>query len=506
LASSNLNLQPKQIVTRFILPFSFDRNRAAEGSEKLSRATIINREGKETQVWECCNAPRLYREEMLPNVRDFLFGGESRRGCRYLRVTSGPANIWFKDKDTRANLITEEDQEKAQRMNRSLPGLVKLPITLAANAGIEMFLTNYGVGLLSIALTPHGVPDLETTILFNYRLVQSRPNVARGIRKQHQLDGQSSPLLTEHERANITPRPAPDAPLADRISTAGGEFLLWELATEILLAPLATWNLKPFQSQFSVYTCILFNDTIDFNNAEVSKSLSPFLSAVTQVEEPSHAGSPQDRLSVKNEILNRRHWTAAGLLGTAHIIADQPNNHTFNEQRMTHVVMKYFAPCLAVMIQRASLQGTINEASDYVLKGNEAQLPRVVSDLRQRMLKFAVEGYFPEISHRDAVDRYYRMLQQGLGVRRAYEDVNRAIADMDKQLTAEHQAQVQHKIGLLERFIVSVYAAELWHLIASNTELSHRRVIYGIIGFAILGFIGAWALDRLWKEKPSQAT
>ncbi len=502
MASPNPNLQPKEVVTRFIFPFFFEREKAKEASDELLRATITGRAGKQSKIWECCEVPRLYREELLKNVRDFLFIGQGPRVCRYLRATSGACDKWFKD--VRANLITEEDQEKARRMNRPVAPIVKWPVIVAPLAGIEIFLTNYGVGLLSIALTPHHIPkELDITILFNYKLVQSRPNVARAIRKDHLLDSgleQHFEKLTGAERTNMAARPSKDAPIQQRIGSPGGEFRLWEFANDILLAPLLKRNFKPFQNQFSVYTCILFDQTVDFNDVIVTKSLSPFLSAITQVEEPSHAGTSQEHLSVSNEVLNRRHCVAAGLLGTAHIVADQPDHHTFNEQRIPHVLMKYFSPYLAVMIQRVSLHETIDEASDYVLQGDERQLPKVVSDLRRRMLKFAVEGYFPEISHRDAVDRYYRMLQQGLGIRRAYDDVNRAIADMDKQLAAEHQAQVQHKVGLLERFVVSVYAAELWHLIASNIDRLHPWVPHGVIAFAVLGFVGAWALERLWRH------
>src|SRR2546430_5871325 len=150
-----------------------------------------------------------------------------------------------------------------------------------------------------------------------------------------------------------------------------------------------------------------------------------------------------------------------------------------------------------------------------------------LSELRRHLIEFAVEGFFPEISHREVLDRYYRMVQDGLGVRRSYDDVNRSIADINAQFVADHQAKlaeamaenvaatrnlqedtakVQHKVGLLERFIVSVYAAELWHLLASNIKQFeepawHKWIPIGVIAFAILGFVGAWALEKPWNKE-----
>ena len=186
---------------------------------------------------------------------------------------------------------------------------------------------------------------------------------------------------------------------------------------------------------------------------------------------------------------------------------------------------KYFVPYLVPVLQRVSLQRSIREASDFVLNRRQ-ETEAGFSKLRRHMLEFAVEGYFPEISHREVLDRYYRMVQEGLGVRRAHQDVARSIADIDAQFTADHQvevaetmaknvaatrklqeetAKVQHKVSLLERFIVSVYAAELWHLIASNVDRLHKWEVHGVIAFAFLGFVGTWALEKLWDKRAIDA-
>jgi hypothetical protein len=522
LASPNANPQPKQIITRFLFPFLFEREKAANVAEQLLCATVPGRDGTPVSLWECCDAPPLYREELLHNVDDFLFGG-SARGCKYLRVTSALCNKWLSD--LRAVLIPERPEFSPHR--HSVPVLqqdsLACDVTVAPLAGIEMFLTNYGVGLLSIALTTREAPaDAETGILFNYKLAQSRPKVAATLHKNHPSDdGERWKILSDDQKAMVPAAPALDSPLNERIGVAGSQFQLWELATEVLLAPLNKWKFKSFQDQFSVFTCVRFDDRVDFNNPETIKLLTPFLSALTQVEEPGHAGALDENLKLANQILNRRHWTAVGLLGMAHIVSDQPHEHDFNQQRVPRVIMKYFVPYLAGMLQRVSLQRSLREASEFVLH-KKTDTEAGMSKLRKQLLEFALEGYFSEISHREVLDRYYRMLREGLGVSRSYQAITDSIADLNAQFAADHQARlseqmaenvasaralqeetakVQRKIALLERFIVSVYAAELWHLVASEVDRLHPFVPYGVIVFAILGFVGAWLLERRGKKQ-----
>jgi hypothetical protein len=517
LSYHNANLRPQQLATRFLYPFFFERDKADEASEVLLKAAIRRREGEPVSIWECCEPPGLYREELLDHVDSFLFAN-TPRGCKYLRVSGPASSRWFNKlqavliEERRANAEKPRDQES-----------LMWPVHLAPLAGVEMFLTDYGVGVHSISLVPEEIePDFETATLFNYKLAQLRPQVSARLRIRHPSDNkQAWEHMSSEQRQKIGSPPSNETAFDQRIGVAGGPFLLGELVTEILLKPLTQMGLGPFQDQFSVYTAVRFGDEVDFNRSEISHHLAAFLSAITQVEEPGHAGAPEGILNVTNSILNRRHWAAVGLLGMAHIVSDQRGEHSFNEQRIPRVMMKYFVPYLAALLQRVSLQRSIREASEFVLNKN-TETEAGLAKLRRHMLEFAVEGYFPEISHREVIDRYYRMLQQGLGVRRAYEDVSRSITDINAQFAADHQATVresmaqnvaatrklqnetikmQHNVGLLERFIISVYAATLWEMLASHIDRLHHWIPHGVIGFAILGFVGAWALEKLWTRE-----
>lgn len=527
---------PKEIQTRFLYPFYFDRGKAAEACDSLSHATIIGRDGKPVGIWECSPPPALYREELLDHVDHFLFQ-QSERSCRYLRMSNAVSSRWF----NRLQVVLAEPgptkqkglNEIATNAQRGVSTSVVWPVSLAPLASSEVFLTNYGVGVFSIALIPNPPKlDFQAATLFNYKLAQLRPQVAARLGiphpSEHTKVWEQMPAL---QKEKIAPAPALDAPVSQRLGRPGGTFLLGELVNEAVLNPLRDLRILSLQKQFSVYTVVRFGDEVDFEEVQVVRALSAFLSGIAQVEEPSHAGSPTGVIGATNAILNRHHSAAVGLLGMAHIVSDQPSRElSFNEQRVPRVLLKYFVPYLAALLQRVSLHRSIGEASNLVLS-HSTDMAGELRKLRQHMLEFAVEGYFPEISHREVIDRYYRMVQEGLGVRRAYQDVSRAIADIDAQFAADHQARlaegiadnaeatrslqeqmnkhlhvmasVQANVGWLDVFVASVYLAELWEIFASHVEALHHWVPHGVVAGAILGLLVSLAFFKPWKHSSS---
>ena len=520
--------QPKEIQTRFLYPFFFERGKAIEASAILSDESIKGRDGQRVAVWECAQPSALYKEELLDHVDKFLFESAGR-GC----ISSPASSKWFNKLEAvliepkPSRELAESEQESGEPDARKS---IVWPVSLAPLAGIEVFLTNYGVGILSVSLTPKVEElDFETTTLFNYKLSQLRPQVSARLRIPHPSENkQAWEHMSDQQKEKLGPPPPADVAITERLGAAGGSFLLGELATEVLLKPLLKLELEQAQNQFSVYTVVRFGDEVDFEESEISRALAAFISGISQIEEPSHAGSPIGVVGVTNAILNRRHSAAVGLLGMAHIVSDQPIRElSFNEQRVPRIMMKYFVPYLAALLQRVSLHRSIREASDLVLNRSQ-DLAEGLAKLRRHMLEFAVEGYFPEVSDREVIDRYYRMVQEGLGVRRAYEDASRAIADIDAQFSADHQAKlaeamaenvaatrslqeqmtkhlhvvanVQTSVGWIEVFFVSVCLAELWHLFAANVERLHPWIQYGVIAGAVIGAIGAATILKPWKH------
>lgn len=529
-----LILNLKELQTRFLYPFFFERGKAAEANHALSEATILSRENQFLPIWECGNAPALYKEELLDHVNRFLFE-DTARGCRYLRISSAASSRWFNGLEVvlreprKSN--KQADGTVGQPGEAAAPTDIIWPISQSPLESTEVFLTNYGVGVLSLSLQPKitGL-DFAGATLFNYKLSQLRPHVSPRLRIPHPSENTELwARLPGPQKAKIAAAPNPDAPLSERLGHAGGSFKLAELIAEVLLAPLKALQLARVQNQLSVYSALRYGPEVDFEREDVRTALASFLSALAQIEEPTHAGAPRGTIDISNAILNRRHWTAVSSQATAHIVSDQPElDQKYNEQRVPRVMLKYFIPYLMAWIQRASLQSTVSEAGKFVLSDQNSAMG--LAKLRKHMLEFAVDGYVPQVSDRESVDRYYGMVQEELGVRRAFEDASRAIAEIDAQFSTEHQgkiaealldnvqatrtlqtqmtehlhvvADVQRMVGWIEVFFVSVYLAELWHLFASEVERLKHWMPHGVIACAILGALAAAAILQPWHHRP----
>jgi hypothetical protein len=225
--------------------------------------------------------------------------------------------------------------------------------------------------------------------------------------------------------------------------------------------------------------------------------------------------------------MNRCHWAAAGMLGAAHLIADQPapegmDGHPFNAERMYRVRDKYFIPYLFALIQRLALNCMDTEAA-ALARSRDARKLRM---LRTSLLESAIGGRLSQISSRQALHRYYRLAQEGLGfdLREAWGDVRNALSDMEASSIATDVARnirvitrVQDAAHALEYVIISVYFAHLWHMFAAdNMELYAKAldwikpfippdrtlphgwfVAWGVLLFATIGWLLAFLLTRV---------
>src|SRR5262245_53240538 len=88
------DIRPKEIHTRFLYPFFFDKDKVGEAYEALLKANITTRDGKEMAFWDSSQPLALYKEELLEHVDRFLFE-RSENGCRYLRLANAASSRWF---------------------------------------------------------------------------------------------------------------------------------------------------------------------------------------------------------------------------------------------------------------------------------------------------------------------------------------------------------------------------------------------------------------------------
>jgi len=93
-------------------------------------------------------------------------------------------------------------------------------------------------------------------------------------------------------------------PLSRNVSDTPRTFTLYELARE-LLQTLEPLKIRRVQEEFSLYTIAKFHEEVDLEDGGISAELAPFLSALTQVEEPGTRGSAR-KGERTNLVLNRR--------------------------------------------------------------------------------------------------------------------------------------------------------------------------------------------------------
>lgn len=527
----------KSLETRFLYPFFYQPHRIKEATAALRSALVAGRSG----VWTCADARGLYKEEVLDHVTDFLFASDERTGCRYLRVADDAVQGWFRG----TKLLLKDGNG--------------MPVNPVPEVKVELFLSDYGVGVFSLALTPdppdHALRsglDQGDALTFNYKLAQFQRWSAASVHVPHPgEDPEALARLPEHDRARLSPIPPADAPLVERLGKRGGTFTLSELVRE-LLRPLEELGLEPTQPIFSVYTIALFGPEVDFGLPDARDRLGPFLSGLAQVEEKDHAGAPPGIVGVPNAVLNRKHWVAVGQLGAAHLVADQPDDHPFNAARLPRVRDKYFIQYLLALLQRLVVHRTIDRA-EAILAKSGTERDAALEALRGDLLRFAVGGHFTQVSARHALHRFYQVAREGLDVPAAWSEVRRAIADIDAEKTTRHQAQVLDVVGenlntmtqvagnlnevartmdrnlgvvthvqrmlhYIEIAIVSVYCAHLWHMFADNKTFKdwiqvfvnqrfHRYVdgewvvSFGVAVSALLGLLCALVLGRVLHKE-----
>lgn len=496
--------QPTELHSRFMYPFFFKRDYLAEATDALKTLAQAAK-NKDVAVWDMGETPHeLYRQETLPAVQAFLFPSASATDphcCRYFKVSDNRVNAWFR------RGITVYDGKSAFRA------------TLIPDIGIELFLSPDGVGLLSLGLMTHAGPDdtrLDMAHLkrFNYRLVQLHQATAPQL-----AIPDTRPAAGAAHDANETAA-ATQAPFLERLGKTGGTFTLAELVG-YLLGPLRTpaFDFTPVQDQFSVYTVVRFDKTVDFADAEVRAHLGPLLAGLAQIEEVTYAGAlPGDQLDIAHHLMNTRHWAGVAYLGAAHLIADQDPAHPLDAMRVAIVRQKYFIPYLAAFFQRLTLHRLIDAAASAVRAADTSRHEEFRA-LHEALLDFTVSSLFTEVSSREALNRIYRLAQQGLGVDPAQDKVSGVIQHYEAQLQAEKAralskelssnvqtvTHIQRKVEWLEIFFVSFYATELAHLISAaffSPAYGHGSVLFWPIA---AGLLAAWGLQPWAKHEDKSA-
>jgi len=453
---------PLEHIVRLIYPFRLDAGGLDKAVETLTQLRHLSQKDAPKKTWhEAASVPALYREEILPQVTQVLFG--YRHGTnRYLRIDAETLSTWFPDDGQ----MVPDPQKTVDEADRP-----HYPLKLAGE-GIELFLSPHGVGLLSLTFASR-ISKAQTLQAINHHLSQLRRPTT--YLYQTPQDAQTSGKPSEL-----------DTPFEQRLGTAGGSFLLEELV-DFLLAPLhRNFGLEETQQQLSVYSVTRFDPQVKFAAANSLDPIRPILAALTHVKDATHQGS----IGLRKQLLDAEHWAAISNLGAAHIIADQ------DPQRLTRSLYSYFVPYLCATLQRLILQRLLWDTDQAVLE-TEGSLPErqaKLHKLQQDMLNFSIQGYFTEVSSREALNQYYELAQHGLRVEQSLQLAQRVLHDLEStttaafQLAASKNAQVlakavgthtgllvdvRRKVEWLEVFFVAYFAITLVHYVGDGLFSEH---------------------------------
>ncbi len=435
--------------SRFLYLFFIDRNCLNEAVDALTK----------NLDWEIIEKPYgLYYDEMLYRIRKFLFSNKQDNSGYYLKFKKITANKWFK----------KPLYDKKQRF----------VATLNQQAGIELFLSHYGVGILSITFTNKNPSDFDQIKQFNYLLSQAR--------------GKLIPkLLVPSPSLSIT-APAEDAPLSERLGKYGCIFDLIELR-KFLLQPLNSFGFRQIQRQFSVYSVIHFENGVNLTE------LTPLLSALSHVEEQQHPGS----IEVNHQVMNLCHLAGVGSLGAAQLTTEQNSSQQFD--RALQVLNKYFIAYLTALMQRLILQRLIDDAAYIVHKqGTTTKSRQQLQSLHNHILDFKVTGYFTEISHREAINQYYQLCQTGLRIPTSLQTVQETLHHIDINNDAEFQQGISTKLEWLQILFIVFSAVEVSSTIAEKLNFTAEytgisTILLPIIA-GILSYKGLTSEDPIWKH------
>lgn len=467
--------RPVAFSTRFLYPFVVPAAKRGACIDALRGDTFLGK----PDAWRQDPPHRYYQDELLPQVAHYVHPGQGQSGCVLLRLAPDRQDRLLRD-------VTAQARK----------GQTTFGVAWSSLAGVELFISPEGAGVLSVALdvTPggqaegKGPAELTGDHALDFNYLGARRH--KGVDLLFVADHPSS----DPERWNRIPaearerlerqRPEANAPIDARLGVPGGWFTLADLATR-LLSPLGPLGLRrpntldneqpvPF-----VFTVLRFDASVDFDDARPRRALASLGAGLAQVEEAHHPGSVSDDLGVPAAYLSRKHWALLGQLGAAHLVADQPPGPdgkpiAFNEERATRVFMKYFIPTLLALLQRSTLQDAGERAARLAEPGQMGDPAHrsVLWELRHELLRFAARGHFAQVSTRHAVQRSYLLAREGLAVETQWDSIRGAVGELDAAHTARAQEKLaadsnamQRGLHLFEYFFFIVYCAELAHLL-----------------------------------------
>jgi len=481
---------------RLLVPLLLDRAKVHRGAG-LPCTAVVSDDGWK---YEHVVLPhKTYTDEVFPLVRSFLFsqvGLTESFAC--WQVELAQTTPWFE----KTAVAIDSTGEKWAKVG------------LHGKSGIEVFLSDLGVGLLSVSLHLTEFPDLVWVRQLLHNLATAEEPAAK-----RQYPVTFSRPARKVDLAAVPPKLHPEVrqppgrydKTSERLIREGGVYD-WNELREYLLDPLA----KAFGAQTTdrrawCHSVLRLSESHDFQRAEDRRAVKPVLSALAQLHPQTHPGEVTGRPHAHFVTVNRTHLAAVSLTGAAHAVARQPSEpvgepaaHPYDDLHLLRAHNTYFVPYLLASLQRLALHQFLEEAqkslsapaAPALAAGASAAPDQGLSvcrqpvrtaepkllDLRRAVVRFGLTGEQLEISQRGTLQRYYAVACDASAVPSAFAQLRAVISEWDGIERAErlHETaqqlrenvssleRLQGEVGWVEVVIISVYVVQLAQIIGQG--------------------------------------
>jgi len=534
-SDAELSWRLHELTFRVLYPFFFagaDGSQASEKSELArfrSQLTAIDFGGAATRSRGALWLPGLthdehnYTDKLLPAAARAVFGtlapgGPATNQSRYLVLSERHFSHLF---GPERSVILKRDNAKR----------TKLSLAFATRAPVELFLSEFGFGLLSMRFAAQFEAEDAAALAkvreAIYLASEIRPSIGLDLGRKEGRPTARADEGAPRENENIE-----DEEILGRASleSVGGESLRVRPLIEVLgnlVRPLhepcgvrlaSPESRETALGNLGVYAVIRARSVSDDGLAKATarRGAERLVRELSILPSAQHRGRPEDSPGVYASVFTNFHVAAASAAAAVHLVIDQPGAESYNPKRAIHALEGYFVPYLLALHQRWQAQHTLGRARAIVSRlipgahsstATERDVADAVIDdavaLQREVLTFRVSADFASVSSNANYNAWYSAARAGLRaeeeiarIRDGLTDLNEALAARrGERLVAEIGKNVkstrdaQRKIEWLEVILVTTYIVELLHILMTVTQHGGVPATSIVITTALAGFL-----------------
>ncbi|MEX2215137.1 MAG: hypothetical protein WD768_13465 [Phycisphaeraceae bacterium] len=503
----------KAAVARFLFPFSVPALPMDSHCDQLRAMRTAT--GKEIWVLES-NVSQTYQDNILPMVGPRLFSSKGTTG-RYLTLRATAGNELFGKRELKTSAGT-------------------VLISLCPECKVELFLTERGVGVVSLTMVLSAMPGSQpkeltlAAVAEVVNMLHHGPKPGRPMSKLPQLrpcnpsPGATPQSLFELARSLVAPL------------SGGGPAAMIGDGADSSAEPLEL--LQSIRKSALVYVVLRLSHEVDLIAEANRKAAAELLLALQSARQVDHSLIQPNDTDSRIRLLTEHQLCAVGHDGVAHFVVDKPPppdvvEHPYDMEQFHIAEQKHFFPYLLTLLQRYMIFHVTNEATRSLARvdspqdgtvgqATETSHPDHAADLSEQELvelhrhleRDAFMWPQAHIQTSQVTQTFYRMCREALDIEESWHHLERVLSTIDARVQAgiananlKTISHVQRKVEWVEVLLIAVYVMELSHLLADSFGLGHfqtiwQRAVFGISfgGVAIIALVLAFRALQPHKQ------